>query len=768
MEYPKDPTVLPSAQRHTETYRADQGRSFTEDEVISIQIPPTNHSYLTKDAMLHFDFDMSYYEGTNENYREIVNNLSRDSAKLTINTTNNKLITTAGPYTMTIPSGSWTPEELVAKTNAANIGNYWLYYDDPTNTFSMLYGTYLYPSATYSKLTFNGLEQASISFPSTNYVPDSTGPVPGALALTDAYNTQAPVRLTVHLYYNSTTHKFYFEAPVIDERVYPFSFNEDSKNYLGALGFNAYTGDKQATKVGENYILIADATKDYTTPVRVLDSALSTARAVLNLIPASGNYTFDNVQDVYQRLTGQPITRTPGPNTAATFMQNLIYTPATSVATLESQKTFPTLYRPYPTLDTNGPYGFISSLEVYDYLGNTLIEKIPRHDLLTAIWTDLENSTESNQTIMRPPMVNSANQLTIVKAPFSYLVKGDPNLPFQQAPSSTTGSWTEETTFASLITLPTISFAINLYSFLGKLSDKFVPLHNGFTVKFFLNQKQNVIAFNTQQPGNIIRYTDYNNGPVVYATYTTTMKPSIQKYSFSNVYLRGDIVTVPAELDSRIDKVVFAKGYRVQAGIPQNRAQRINTDVKSLTSVMVVQQPDPGPNNLSSLRQSAFIRNFCPSAKLLYNKAVVSAVQGFDEAYRNFMNVFGTTWNKYVTRDNWDIDTPLNDGAWMQMRLLDKPDLAFLFNVTNQQYQDPFITDFTLPFGYMPRYLLTFDTRLPGYTPMAVCGIDTRKELLEVQLETTTSTNKSAKVWMISEFDTFIEVKPSESTAVSF
>jgi hypothetical protein len=51
---------------------------------------------------------------------------------------------------------------------------------------------------------------------------------------------------------------------------------------------------------------------------------------------------------------------------------------------------------------------------------------------------------------------------------------------------------------------------------------------------------------------------------------------------------------------------------------------------------------------------------------------------------------------------------------------------------------------------------------------MAVCGIDTRKELLEVQLDTTTSTSASAKVTIISEFDTFIEVKPSESTAVSF
>jgi hypothetical protein len=237
------------------------------------------------------------------------------------------------------------------------------------------------------------------------------------------------------------------------------------------------------------------------------------------------------------------------------------------------------------------------------------------------------------------------------------------------------------------------------------------------------------------------------------------MKPSIKTYTFSNAYIRADIVTVPPDLDSRIDKVVFAKAYKVQAGVPQNRAQRINTEVKSLTSVLVVQQPDPGPGNNYSLRQSAFIRNYCPAARLLFNKAAVSTVRGFDQAYRNFTNVFGCTWDKYLTRESWDVDTITTLSSWMQTRLVDKYNLPV---------NDPFWTDFTLALGFIPRYILAFDTRLPGYTPMAVCGIDTRKELLEVQLDTTTSTSSSAKVIIISEFDTFIEVKPSESTAVSF
>jgi hypothetical protein len=449
-------------------------------------------------------------------------------------------------------------------------------------------------------------------------------------------------------------------------------------------------------------------------------------------------------------------------------MDQLIYKPLSNAADITSTMTNPNLYRPYPTLDTNGPYGFISSLEVYDYLGNTLIEKIPDHDLLTAIWTDLDNSTETKQTILRTNIVNSIDDLSITKPSCSYLVKGDRNTPFLQAPASTTSTanppvWTEENTSASLISLPPISFGIQLYSFLGKLSEKFVPLHNGFTIKFFLNRREDVIAFNTQQPGNVISYsTKTTDSTPIVTSYTTTMKPSIKTYAFSSAFIRADIVTVPPELDSRIDKVVFAKAYKVQAGVPQNRAQRINTEVKSLTSVLVVQQPDPGPGNNYSLRQSAFIRNYCSGARLLFNKAVVSAVQGFDQAYRNFTNVFGCTWDKYLTRESFDVDTINTLAAWMQTRVVDKYNLPVS--------TDPFWTDFTLSLtlSFIPRYILAFDTRLPGYTPMAVCGIDTRKELLEVQLDTTTRTSASAKVTIISEFDTFIEVKPSESTAVSF
>ena len=762
MEYPKDPTVLPSAQRHTEIYNADQGRTFTDGEVITIQIPPTNHSYLTKDAMLHFDFDMSYYEGTDANYKEIVGNIGGDNKSLTFGASTNTLVFTNPASTGTFPSGSYALQDIPAVWKASNpTSPFALYWEDSINTMHFVKGLLVQDSGAgqnnISQCIAMGSLQDPVVMPAGQYFLKSD--VGYILSMVDAYNARQG---TLTLSYSTATKKFFFVQKSASASEV-FIFTVESSPFLQLLGFNAFTTPKSSVDVSGTQTLTADNQVDISTPLSTV-AAGSTAATVFGITTLPTTFAAvaaAGANTAYQQLIVVISSTTNITKTAKDFIDQLIYKPLTSWADVASTTTNPNLYRPYPTLDTNGPYGFISSLEVYDYLGNTLIEKIPDHDLLTAIWTDLDNSTETKQTILRTNILNSVDDLSITKPSCSYLVKGDRNTPFLQSPAATTtaNTWTEETTSAALITLPQISFGIQLYSFLGKLSEKFVPLHNGFTIKFYLNRREDVIAFNTQQPGNVISYTIKTTSPVTSTSFTTTMKPSIKTYAFSNAYIRADIVTVPPDLDSRIDKVVFAKAYKVQAGVPLNRAQRINTEVKSLTSVLVVQQPDPGPGNNYSLRQSAFIRNYCPAARLLFNKAAVSAVRGFDQAYRNFTNVFGCTWDKYLTRESWDVDTITTLSSWMQTRVSDKYNLP-----TN----DPFWTDFTLTLGFIPRYILAFDTRLPGYTPMAVCGIDTRKELLEVQLDTTTSTSASAKVTLISEFDTFIEVKPSESTAVSF
>lgn len=768
MEYPKDPTVLPSAQRHTETYHADQGRVFTDGDVISIQIPPTTNSYLTKDAQLHFDFDMTYQEGTDKNYQEIAGNLSFDNQEVVLGTGYDTLSFQVGttPGTLTVPESTYTGYDDICKAFNNTNSNHplHLYYDDlGGNQVLMLYGILTTPLIN-DQIVYTldkDLKQGIVNFGANVYVPGGNFYGYDIPDITETFNSQVD-SIRFRMVYNPTTHKFYFLSKV------PFSIlsTPETTACMISLGFDSQPGGTQVLpqsgtfQDGVYYLLAENTCPLFDEPTITLEDTdlaqllgFTTTPLAFDLDPETG----------VQTLQGE--VRTPTvPKAGCTpndFFKNIIYTEATSTSTA-NPKTFPNVYRPYPTLDVNGPYGFFESLEVYDYLGNTLLEKVPRHDLLTAIWSDLESSTETQDTIIRPRYIDD-DLLTITKPSCSFLVSGNPNTLYAQSPITndltSTDPVTEENVKAATLSIPTLSCGINLYSFLGKLSEKFVPLHNGFTVKFFINRRENVIAFNTEQPNNRISYVATPDTGSTWSN-STDMKPFVKTYTFSNVYLRGDIVTVPPELDSRIDKIVFSKGYKVQRGVPQNRAQRVNTEVKSLTSLIVVQQPTSTHNG--SMRYSAFIRNYCKGAKLLFNKAVVSSVKNFTEAYRNFRNVFGCTWDEYVRRSNWEVDFPSSDAAWMQTRLTDKASLS------NLDFSDPFFQDVSVPLGRLPRYLLSFDTRLPGYTPMAVCGIDTRKQLLEIQLETTTDTKQSADVTMISEFDTFIEIKPSESSAVSF
>lgn len=799
MEYPTDPTVLPSAQRHTEIYHAEQGRVFTDGDAITIQIPPTNHAYLTKDAQLHFDFDMEYYEGTDANYKEIANALNRDDFPIDVTTGNNTikiendgLLTT---LTATVSDQYTSIQDICNQMNLVNnTSTYGLSYTDVTNQVTIFAGFRIIKNYN-DKLIFrlypdqpNLEKEITVIIPAGLYAQDGTHQ--GFIDISDAYNNVATQIKGPILMYNEAEYykPFFFElVDFADPAPIPYAISKNSSYVLlQQLGFDFVDADYLPG--GKAYSVNATPSEkptlvqviNSTAPpyiVTTLDPSTIWTTQVGELATRLGftlGQTFNKNPDGTQWCEGTPIANPEVEYSPAIFFKNLIYKgPPTKAIPPDPLSIYQLVYRPYPTLDVNGPYSFFESLEVYDYLGNTLLEKVPRHDLLTAIWADLENSVETQQEIIRARQVSSVNNLTITKPSCSYLVDGDLNEPYRQSPWSNPNDtfFTDTTITAAPITLPRISFGINLYSFLGRLSDKFVPLHNGFTIKFFLNQRTNVIAFNTQQPNNKISYATYNkNEPTSSFHHSTYMKPHITRYNFSNVYLRGDVVTVPPELDSRIDKIVFAKGYKVQAGMADNKYQRINTEVKSLTSVIVVQQQPVVVTNLSTMRNSAFIRNYCYQAKLLFNKAVVSSVNSFQQAYRNFRNVFGCAWDEYVQRDNWNIDEPLTASSIMQTRMIDKNTLSNMPLSLNLDGTptDPFFLDVSVPLGPLPRYLLTFDTRLPGYTPMAVCGIDTRKQVLELKMDTTRNTNPAAPVTMITEFDTFIEVKPAESTAVSF
>lgn len=75
MELPREPTALPQARRYNRKFHAQQGKAFLQQDKVIIQIPRINHTYLTKDVKLHFDFDLSYLEASSQTWQNVASDL---------------------------------------------------------------------------------------------------------------------------------------------------------------------------------------------------------------------------------------------------------------------------------------------------------------------------------------------------------------------------------------------------------------------------------------------------------------------------------------------------------------------------------------------------------------------------------------------------------------------------------------------------------------------------------------------------------------------
>jgi hypothetical protein len=432
-------------------------------------------------------------------------------------------------------------------------------------------------------------------------------------------------------------------------------------------------------------------------------------------------------------------------------------------------------YRSYPALDTNGAYGFIRDIEVYDYMGSTLLEKVPRHDILTSILMDFE--TVPDQMQIPRPYQSENNNLTVRKQPCSYLFE-EPAWPLQRdAPiyfnwnvSNTGGIDSTNPVYADTLSIPKMHFVIDLHSFLGKLSQKFVPLHNGFTLKFQLNKTSDVVAFNTQLPNNTITMKFPDSATVGdNEEITQNMNPSISSSSFSNVYLKCDLITVSPEMDSKIDKTVFTKAFKYSLDTLTTRTTRIPVEVASLTSVLIGQRPNLGVNSWSQ-KFGFRVKNYIEKAQLLFNKAVVKDISSPSEAYEALKEAFEQRLDWWINRIDWNVDVvdQANYTCGMQGNVLSDTDLVLLDADSTSNFVKTYQYGDYHGLTRQGKFLLAMDTRLPGYQQAAVCGIDTRKELLEYRLVPGSQSKYDVLIDVFAQFDAFIVIRPGEATSVAF
>lgn len=176
---------------------------------------------------------------------------------------------------------------------------------------------------------------------------------------------------------------------------------------------------------------------------------------------------------------------------------------------VQSKNPFYAYTKPYPTFDINGAYSLISRLQVYSYLNNTLLEDIPQHDLLTAQFADFWLSDNRER-----PYGAYTDEYTqdglIRKPPCSQIYPLDSSI-LEEAmridyieisanPNTNTATVKGKTRYV------TMKCQLDLFSFLGRFSDKFCPLHNGFRLVLTLTDFNNAVVFNTLYGNNQLIY----------------------------------------------------------------------------------------------------------------------------------------------------------------------------------------------------------------------------------------------------------------------
>lgn len=126
-------------------------------------------------------------------------------------------------------------------------------------------------------------------------------------------------------------------------------------------------------------------------------------------------------------------------------------------------------------LDRCGAFGLFDRIEVYDYLGGTLLEQTQNIPALATLLGDLNNGFMLFNGKLQATQGYDGSNVQAQNADADQLEIRTANSGMQFPVANTAGGFY------------TVEFSLPVMSFLGLFSDKYIPLHNGFSVDFFLN-----------------------------------------------------------------------------------------------------------------------------------------------------------------------------------------------------------------------------------------------------------------------------------------
>lgn len=295
--------------------------------------------------------------------------------------------------------------------------------------------------------------------------------------------------------------------------------------------------------------------------------------------------------------------------------------------------------------DTPGALGLIERIEVYDYLGSTQLESTSGFGQLVALLQDTcitqdEYSTHWEATGGGQTATVTTDWERWGFTPSAANLNWQGNLMRMQQPTHgeilDSGDWltTENSTAGANNQVRTVRrrYHLPLFSFLGLLSPKYAPLHNGYTIMITLQTAENALI--TCGYKYDLNVTDKINVDTVTPVFGASVAFNIKNARMCCQILELGPIAESMLLSTTGNQpmIVTTKAYRnYNNAIAQGSANfklDLNINVASLTNVLWIMRPTSFINNKNTPSLSHRQRNFLESWYFQYGSSILPQTQG--------------------------------------------------------------------------------------------------------------------------------------------
>jgi len=321
-------------------------------------------------------------------------------------------------------------------------------------------------------------------------------------------------------------------------------------------------------------------------------------------------------------------------------------------------------------LDTCGAYGFFEKMEVFDYLGSTVLESISGAPQLASLLLDMgmkeiadkNNGMEAmglgpdySYSGSNPVTFSAANGDTAIAASAS--TKGSRVCP----PASGLALVAADHTTAGAVTgaqsIFSREFSIPLLSFLGLLSQKMIPLHNGFTIVLTVST-QNKPMFVSQPIEPILQLPATAAVPSAGTIETIGTLPGSPVWQITDVFMQCQILELGPVAESMIlsstqgsPLVVHTKSFRNYVGTvsgatwaagavtrtgQQEFVLNMNLNVASLTNILWFMRPQTQIDSILFPSCGGRTRNFLQRWQFQYGSTTLPQNNGIQTMAATF------------------------------------------------------------------------------------------------------------------------------------